>query len=230
MRLRPLDSSSSASSGSSLADESSGHSAHSLEDAAHGIIECISKRFEGFAGVPTDRLLNILVVDDVAVNRKVVCRVLRGEGVVCFEAGDGQDCVDYMKRCTNGIQENVDVILMDYEMPRMNGPTATSVLRSIGCTVPVIGVTGNALTEDKQFFLDNGAMSVICKPVDMKELHSALLKLNFTPDVLCKKRIDEKALREQVMSNSQSQSKNGNFDFNNIDGGGGGGGGGDKTL
>lgn len=182
-----------------LHDSSGASSVQSADDAVEemGVLNegKVGQRFEGFTGLPKDRLLHVLVVDDVAVNRKVSCRLLRGEGVVCFEAVDGQDCVDYMKRCSDGLQENVDVILMDYEMPRMNGPTATEVLRSMGCDVPIIGVTGNALSEDKQFFIDSGAACVVCKPVEIRELHAAFLKLNL-PEVSEKGLIPQQMLKE----------------------------------
>ena len=124
------------------------------------------------------RIVNILVVDDVALNRKIVCRLMRGEGYVCFEAVDGQECVDYMKRSEEGTQDPVDLILMDYEMPRMNGPTATEVLISLGIRVPVIGITGNALKEDFDFFMDHGALAVLAKPLVISGLNIWIDELN----------------------------------------------------
>jgi CheY-like chemotaxis protein len=67
---------------------------------------------------------------------------------------------------------------MDYEMPRMNGPTATSVLRDMGCKVPVIGITGNVLAEDKEYFKSHGAIEVLAKPVSLSQLDGIVATLN----------------------------------------------------
>jgi CheY-like chemotaxis protein len=121
---------------------------------------------------------NILVVDDSAMNRKMVCRLLRTAGYTCAEAADGQECVDHMVRCESGQKDRVHLILMDYEMPRMNGPTATSVLRDMGCKVPVIGITGNVLSEDKDNFRAHGAVEVLSKPLTLSQLETSIEELN----------------------------------------------------
>jgi CheY-like chemotaxis protein len=121
---------------------------------------------------------NILIVDDSAMNRKMVCRLLRTAGYTCAEAVDGQECVDYIVRCNAGHQDRVHLILMDYEMPRMNGPTAASVLRDMGCKVPVIGITGNVLSEDKDNFKSHGAVEVLTKPMTLSQLETTINELN----------------------------------------------------
>jgi CheY-like chemotaxis protein len=63
-----------------------------------------------------------------------------------------------------------DMILMDYEMPVMNGPTATARLRELGCMCPIVGVTGNVLGADVDFFLAQGADCVLPKPLQMSAL------------------------------------------------------------
>jgi two-component system capsular synthesis sensor histidine kinase RcsC len=70
--------------------------------------------------------------------------------------------------------DSIDLVLMDYEMPRMNGPTACAALRAMGCAIPVVGVTGNVLNEDKLFFLNHGAVKVIQKPISMADLEEVL--------------------------------------------------------
>ena len=64
----------------------------------------------------------------------------------------------------------IDLILMDYEMPRMNGPEAVQRLRELGCTSWVVGVTGNALKEDTDYFLHYGADAVLTKPMTIDQL------------------------------------------------------------
>ncbi len=123
------------------------------------------------------RFPNILVTDDSAVNRKMMCRSLESVGFKCFQASDGQDCLDIIHRVIRNEHENIDIILMDFEMPRMNGPYATSAIRSIPCDIPVIGVTGNVLNEDKRLFIDHGAANVIQKPFSMTQLEEVLRHL-----------------------------------------------------
>eukprot|EP01039_Chlorochromonas_danica_P011647 gene11647-13062_t len=125
------------------------------------------------------RPLNILITDDSALNRKMVCRLLRTAGYTCFEAADGQECVDKALQAAEGLHEPIDLILMDYEMPRMNGPVACNVLRSLGSTVPIIGITGNVLAEDKTFFQRAGALRVLTKPFTLAQLGDCLADLDF---------------------------------------------------
>lgn len=70
--------------------------------------------------------------------------------------------------------EPFDAILMDFEMPVLNGPLATAKLREIGCMAPILGVTGNVLPEDVNIFKDHGADSVLSKPLKLVDLQAAL--------------------------------------------------------
>jgi CheY-like chemotaxis protein len=73
----------------------------------------------------------------------------------------------------------LDFIFMDYEMPRVNGPEASLALRKRGITAPIIGVTGNVLVADKEFFLKQGATTVLHKPLDLGQLTRELNKYIF---------------------------------------------------
>lgn len=123
------------------------------------------------------RFHNLLVTDDSAVNRKMMCRSLESMGFKCFQACDGQECLDIVEKALNNEHESIDLILMDFEMPRMNGPTATAAIRNLGCDIPVVGVTGNVLNEDKKLFMEHGAVKVLQKPFAMAELEDVLNKL-----------------------------------------------------
>jgi CheY-like chemotaxis protein len=79
-----------------------------------------------------------------------------------------------MSQVMHNEHESIDLVLMDYEMPRMNGPTACAALRAMGCRIPVVGVTGNVLNEDKQLFMEHGAVKVLQKPFSMTELERVL--------------------------------------------------------
>jgi CheY-like chemotaxis protein len=148
-------------------------------------------------------LRRVLLVDDVASNVKMAARILQRSGVVeCATAEDGQVALDTyiaarawaqqeadlalrQQRAEEGgepgIESNIpdpiepfDAILMDFEMPVMNGPTATARLRALGCTAPIIGITGNVLPADVEFFLQSGADAVLPKPLRLPDLYDAL--------------------------------------------------------
>jgi signal transduction histidine kinase/ActR/RegA family two-component response regulator len=123
------------------------------------------------------RFHNVLVTDDSAVNRKMMCRSLASIGFKCFQAADGQECLNIINKSLQHEHENIDLVLMDYEMPRMNGPNATASIKQMRCNIPVIGVTGNILNEDKQLFLDHGAVFVLQKPFSLSELEEILKEI-----------------------------------------------------
>jgi len=143
-------------------------------------------------------LLRILIVDDSASIRKMLCRVLSRSRVTsflydCEEAVDGADALEKIRQLLNtdiDITETTslkdcistgdgessrasqlyDVVLMDYSMPILSGPEATKKLREIGYKDPIIGLTGYTDDEERNIFLESGANIVLTKPLDMKEL------------------------------------------------------------
>ncbi|CAB9501876.1 sensor kinase/phosphatase LuxQ (Partial), partial [Seminavis robusta] len=132
--------------------------------------------------------LRILVVDDVPSNRKLLARMARKRKHNVDEAYDGQNAVEKVMECFAADQEKgaanpYQVILMDFEMPRLNGPDATRRIREIeGCQdMFIVGVTGNVLAEDVARFLDCGADHVLPKPVKFPALE-ALWKDKFPAD------------------------------------------------
>lgn len=131
----------------------------------------------------------VLVVDDVSSNRKLVIRLLLRSGVEsCEQAADGQEALAAYKKarmaqCLNNtrnsfesvsssvtVDEPFDAILMDCEMPVMNGPTATKQLREMGCRAPIVGISGNVMPADVQMFMLHGADAVLPKPLVFAEL------------------------------------------------------------
>jgi CheY-like chemotaxis protein len=112
------------------------------------------------------RARHVLVVDDAPSNRKLVSRLLKAKGYICHEAENGADCV---KMVLSG-EHPYELILMDYEMPVLNGPLACQQLRDHRCDLLIIGVTGNVLPEDKAYFIGHGANAVLTKPLNLPEL------------------------------------------------------------
>ncbi|CAN0441590.1 unnamed protein product, partial [Ectocarpus fasciculatus] len=104
----------------------------------------------------------ILVVDDTASNRKIVCRMLRKHGYECEEAKDGREAINMIEEKNE--PSYFSCVLMDFEMPLMNGPDATAALRERGCRLPIYGLTGNVMADDVEYFLRSGADHVLAKP------------------------------------------------------------------
>ena len=123
---------------------------------------------EDMERVPVGTFL-ILVVDDVATNRKLLMRLLKNRGHVCDEAEDGQRAVELMREAI-GAGDPYSIVLLDYEMPVMDGPTAAREMRNLGCGSCIVGVTCKVLPEDVAFFKTNGANAVLPKPINMRDL------------------------------------------------------------
>lgn len=112
--------------------------------------------------------LHILIVDDHPINRQLLTDQLSLLGYNTVTANDGLDALDVLKN------HNVDIILTDVNMPDMDGYSLTRHLRQQGCTLPVIGVTANALAEEKQRCLDAGMDDCLSKPVALSLVQQTL--------------------------------------------------------
>jgi signal transduction histidine kinase/CheY-like chemotaxis protein len=118
----------------------------------------------------------ILVVDDASSNRKIVCKILTKMGYECFQAQDGKECVDLVQN--KGNLEFFDCILMDFEMPVLNGPDATDQLRKCGYTLPIYGLTGNVMPNDVEYFLKSGVDHVLPKPFQITDFNALRMEAN----------------------------------------------------
>lgn len=116
--------------------------------------------------------LKLLVVDDSAMNRKLLVRLLQNQGHRCDEAENGLVAVQRVQEAMN-TGEPYASILMDNEMPEMNGPTAAKKIRELGCDAFIAGVTGNVFSEDIALFKQCGANVVLAKPLEMSVLVGA---------------------------------------------------------
>ena len=117
----------------------------------------------------------LLLVEDNAVNREVALELIRACGLGADTAADGVEAVA-MAAATA-----YDLILMDVQMPRMNGLDATRAIRANeaaagGATVPILAMTANAFDDDRQICLDAGMSDFVAKPVDPRDLYAVLLK------------------------------------------------------
>lgn len=113
--------------------------------------------------------LNVLVVDDSAMNRKLLVRILQNQGHTCVEAENGLVAV---QRVQESIEQGnlFDSILMDYHMPELNGPLATKKIREMGSDAFIVGITGALFSEQINHFVECGANRVLPKPLNMSAL------------------------------------------------------------
>ncbi len=116
---------------------------------------------------------SILLAEDTPTNQKLIARILTGEGAEVDIADNGQIAVD-MEREARAKGRPYDIILMDIQMPVMDGYKATRVLRSEGCTVPVIALTAHAMEKDRKQCMAVGCSGFATKPIEKKILLSAI--------------------------------------------------------
>ncbi|MER5788079.1 response regulator transcription factor [Streptomyces sp. NPDC001980] len=108
----------------------------------------------------------ILLADDDAAVRDGIGRLLRFEGYETVLAGDGRVALDLV-----GTPESEpDLVLMDVEMPGLDGLAATRRIRASGSTVPILMITGRNAVGDRIVALDNGADGYLAKPFAAEEL------------------------------------------------------------
>jgi len=119
------------------------------------------------SGVSNDDIL-ILVVDDHPINRMLLSDQLGSLGYRVKTAQDGIDALNVLSR------SEIDIVLTDVNMPNMDGYRLTQRLRELGQTFPVVGVTANALAEEKQRCIEAGMDNCLSKPVTMDTLQQAL--------------------------------------------------------
>ncbi|MBE8950273.1 MAG: response regulator [Quinella sp. 3Q1] len=121
----------------------------------------------------TDKKL--LLVDDIEVNREIAKMLLESEGFIVDTATDGKDAVEK-------VAANVyDAVLMDIQMPIMNGYDAARAIRKLDdkklAQVPIIAMTANAFSEDVKNALDAGMNGHIAKPIDVEKMMETLAKI-----------------------------------------------------
>jgi len=122
----------------------------------------------GVAASQDNSDINLLVVDDHPINRRLLADQLSSMGYQVVTANDGLDALDAMKA------HEIDIVLSDVNMPRLDGYGLTQKLRELGYRLPVIGVTANALAEQRQRCLEAGMDNCLSKPVTLETLRDTL--------------------------------------------------------
>jgi len=126
--------------------------------------------------IPAERSLHVLLAEDNLINQKLTLILLSKLGHTAAAANNGVEAVELFRR------ERFDIVLMDIQMPLMDGVEALEALRKVeqergGGAVPVVAVTAYALGEDRQKFLDAGFDGYIAKPFKSSYLAEVLASL-----------------------------------------------------
>ncbi len=121
--------------------------------------------------------VKILLAEDNDLNAEIAVELLQEEGSTVDRAKDGVECVDMLEKAANGTYQ---LILMDIQMPVMNGYDAAKKIRRMDdpqkADIPIIAMTANAFSEDKQAALDAGMNDHIAKPINMNVLVPTIQK------------------------------------------------------
>lgn len=112
----------------------------------------------------------VLLAEDNEENRRLLSFYLKRAGVDFIMVEDGAKAVQY------AVTENVDLIIMDMQMPIMDGVSAIRILRQQGFTKPIVVLTANVLAEDRIICEQAGSNDFLSKPIDIKRFHSILNK------------------------------------------------------
>lgn len=119
----------------------------------------------------------ILLAEDNELNAEIAIELLGEEGLLIERAADGEECCTMLAQAPEGYY---DLILMDIQMPGMNGYEAAAKIRGMAdvkkAGIPIIAMTANAFAEDRQAALDAGMNAHVAKPIDMAVLLPTLLR------------------------------------------------------
>jgi PAS domain S-box-containing protein len=150
----------------------------SLHDVIQASLERGMRAVSGMAGEQPDeatlardyRGARVLLVEDSRINQEVAMSLLESVGLKVDLADNGAMAVERVGGT------GYDLILMDMQMPVMDGVEATMAIRQRGCSVPIVAMTANAFGEDRQRCLDVGMNDHLPKPVDPAMLYAKLLQ------------------------------------------------------
>ncbi len=116
--------------------------------------------------------MHVLLVEDGPINRRFIHLALSKAGIRVTDAENGRIGVD------KAISGHYDAVLMDMQLPVMDGLEATRLLRQHGLTTPIIALTGHSSDEDRQRCLQAGCTDHLVKPVDAVKLVAALKRIS----------------------------------------------------
>ena len=112
----------------------------------------------------------VLLAEDGADNQRLLSAYLKQAGLSVTVVGNGRDAVQ------TAMSRDFDIVLMDIQMPIMDGVAATQMLRSVGFGPPIVALTANVMKADIQRYREAGCNDVLAKPVDRDRFYAALAK------------------------------------------------------
>ncbi len=145
-----------------------------LEEGAEWVTEANTVTIESVqqaSKLPQNLHGRVLLAEDSPDNRRLVGTCLRRLGLDFAFAENGEEAVE------RAMTEEFDVILMDMQMPVMDGLTATGILRDTGYGGPIVAFTANVMTEDIERYLKNGCTHCLGKPINFVEFTKLLAEL-----------------------------------------------------
>ena len=125
--------------------------------------------------IPAANRARILIAEDNLVNQKVAMRLVQKLGFAADVAGNGVEALAALAKST------YDLILMDCQMPEMDGLETTRRIREAGDRIPIIAMTANAMKGDREMCLDAGMDDYLTKPIDLSSLSKALTQWSSAP-------------------------------------------------
>ncbi len=148
-----------------------------MEEVPGALVPSVSMDPEEIAAEPRSKTgLKLLAVDDNEINRELLQQGLRNFGHVVDLAESGKQAIELLSQSPDAYA----AVLMDIQMPEMNGDDASRIIRETIADVdalPIIAVTANAFAEQKQQYLDAGMNTVVTKPVDFDRLNKLLFTI-----------------------------------------------------
>jgi CheY-like chemotaxis protein len=124
------------------------------------------------SGAAAERSLHVLLAEDNAVNQKLATRILEKHGHSVVTAANGREALAAFTR------EAFDLILMDVQMPLMNGYEASQAIRTLeqggGGHIPIVALTAHAMKGDREICLQAGMDDYLGKPIQIRELIAVL--------------------------------------------------------
>jgi CheY-like chemotaxis protein len=135
--------------------------------------EMINSEISSSPATKLKREFYILVAEDNLINQKLIKKILEKENIQFSLATNGLKVLELLDQSTDSANKKFDLILMDIQMPEMDGITATKLIRNrndLYKNIPIIATTANGMDSQIEEYLKNGITSCITKPIIFKQL------------------------------------------------------------